>query len=177
MTEGIEFLERVYGQLHEAGIVRSKGEFSERLLGKSPSYLTSMRAKQRVISSDVVMGLGDNLLAEIDDLSSDQAHAEIRAVLRRAVAQVNYYLADQTVPAGIAFPKPQTGEKTARSTNGLLGWFRALVTASPHHHRRDIRSTLPDTNIQNASLGRSASLGTSCLQGLGRFLIGIGCGK
>ena len=43
MTQGIEFLELIYGQLHEAGFVRSKGEFSERLLGKSPSYLTSMR--------------------------------------------------------------------------------------------------------------------------------------
>lgn len=98
MTQGIEFLELVYGQLHEAGVVRSKGEFSKRLLGKSPSYLTSMRAKQRVISSDVVVGLGDNLMADIAELSSDPAKLEIRAMLRRAVAQVNNYLADQTIP-------------------------------------------------------------------------------
>ena len=131
MTEGVDLIESVYGQLHEAGIVRSKGEFSERLLGKSPSYLTSMRAKQRVVSSDVILGLGDNLLAEIDDLSLDPVHADTRALLRRAVAQVNIYLADQTIPAGIAFSGPLAGKKTAPRTKGLLGWFRALVTVSP----------------------------------------------
>jgi hypothetical protein len=45
MTHGIEFPEDIYGQLRGAGIISSKGEFSERLLGKSPSYPTSMRAK------------------------------------------------------------------------------------------------------------------------------------
>ena len=131
MTQGIDLIESVYGQLHEAGIVRSKGEFSQRLLGKSPSYLTSMRAKQRAVSSDVILGLGDNLLAEIDDLGSDPAHAETRALLRRAVAQVNIYLADQTIPAGIALREPPAGQMTARRTKGLFGWFWALVTASP----------------------------------------------
>lgn len=131
MTQGIEFIELIYGQLHEAGIIRSKGEFSERLLGKSPSYLTSMRAKQRVISSEVIMGLGDNLMAELADLGSEPAHAEISALLRRAVAQVNNYLADQTIPAGIVLRGPLAGEKNLRRTNDLLNWFRVLVGASP----------------------------------------------
>lgn len=126
MTQGIEFLESIYGQLHEAGIVRSKGEFSERLLGKSPSYLTSMRAKQRVISSEVIMGLGDNLMAEIGELGSDLAQAENRAPLRRAVAQVNNYLADQTIPDGIlpmaqpATPSPQP--------HRFVAWLRILAS-------------------------------------------------
>lgn len=131
MTQGIEFLETIYEQLHEAGIVRSKGEFSERLLDKSPSYLTSMRAKRRTISGKIIMGLGDNLMAEIVELGSDPSHAKIRAVLRRAVAQVNNYLADQTIPAGIALSEPMAGQKAVRRAKGLLGWLRALVTASP----------------------------------------------
>jgi hypothetical protein len=115
MTQGIEFLETIFKQLHEAGIIRSKGEFSERLLGKSPSYLTSMRARQRVISGEVIMGLGDRLVAEITELGSDPSHAEIRAILRRAVAQVNNYLADRTIPTGItqtapASPLPKPGK-------------------------------------------------------------------
>lgn len=130
MTQGIEFLEIIYGQLHEAGITRSKGDFSERLLGKSPSYLTSMRAKQRVVSSEVIMGLGDNLMAEIDILGADQAQAKTRARLRRAVAQINNYLADQTIPAGIELPWPLTGQETLRRATGVLNWFRALVGAS-----------------------------------------------
>jgi len=125
MTQGIEFLELIYGQLHEAGIVRSKGEFSERLLGKSPSYLTSMRAKQRVISSDVIMGLGDNLMAEIGDLGSDPAHVEIRAVLRRAVAQANNYLADQTIPIGIKLVEPASPLPRPRR---FLAWLRMFAS-------------------------------------------------
>lgn len=125
MTEGIEFLERVYEQLHKAGIIRSKGEFSERLLGKSPSYLTSMRAKQRGISSAVIMGLGDNLMAEITELGSDPADVEIRALLRRAVAQVNNYLADQTIPAGI-IPMSRTPTPSERP-HRLTKWLRMLV--------------------------------------------------
>lgn len=125
MTQGIEFLEIIYGQLHEAGIIRSKGEFSERLLGKSPSYLTSMRAKQRVISSEVIMGLGDNLMAEIDELGSDPTHAETRALLRRAVAQVNNYLADQTIPAGI-LPLIEPREPSSVPRRFSL-WLRTFV--------------------------------------------------
>ncbi|GEM_PF-1454737 len=131
MTEGIEFLEQVYEQLHEAGIVRSKGEFSQRLLGKSSSYLTSMRARQRVISGEIIMGMSDNLMAEIAELGSDPAHVKTRAVLRRAIAQVNNYLADQTIPNGIALQRPQAGEKAIMRTKGVMNWFRALVGVSP----------------------------------------------
>src|SRR5690606_30153423 len=99
--------------------------------GKSPSYLTSMRAKQRVISSEVIMGLGDNLMAEIAELGTNSANIEIGALLRRAVAQVNNYLADQTIPAGVALQGPLAVRKAERRTKGLLGWFRALATASP----------------------------------------------
>jgi len=126
MTQGIELLEQVYEQLHEAGIIRSKGQFSERLLGKSPSYLTSMRARQRVVSSDVVMGLGDNLMAEIDEFGSDPVHAETRALLRRAVALVNYYLADQTIPAGIA-PMDQATIPPTRPRR-FNSWLRVFAS-------------------------------------------------
>ena len=126
MTQGIEFLELIYGQLHGAGIVRSKGDFSERLLGKSPSYLTSMHAKQRVISGEVIMGLGDNLMVEIDKLGLDPAHVETRALLRRAVAQVNNYLADQTIPASLA-PMENTRAKSIPPPHRLTAWLRMLV--------------------------------------------------
>ena len=123
MTEGIEFLEIIYGQLHEAGIIRSKGEFSKRLLGKSPSYLTSMRAKQRVISGEVIMELGVNLMAEIAGTISDPANAEIHAVMRRAVAQVNNYLADQTIPMGITPAEPASPSPRPRRFSTWLRIF------------------------------------------------------
>lgn len=127
LDKGIEFLELIHGQLRVAEIVRSKGEFSERLLGKSPSYLTSMRAKHRVISSEVIMGLGDNLMVEIAGLGSCTTHAENRAILRRALAQVNNYLADQTVPAGV--PASEMTPPFPRQ-NWLSSLFRMIVGLS-----------------------------------------------
>ncbi|KKB76496.1 hypothetical protein VW35_17010 [Devosia soli] len=126
MTQGIEFLEVIYEQLHEAGIIRSKGEFSERLLGKSPSYLTSMRARKRVISGEVIMGLGDRLMAEIAELGSDPSHAQIRSELRRAVAWVNYHLADQTIPDGIV-PWEQPTAKSPQAPKPMA-WLRVLAS-------------------------------------------------
>lgn len=93
MTQGIEFLETIYGQLHEAGIVRSKGEFSQRLLRKSPSYLTSMRSKQRVVSCEVIVGMGDAIYAEIKGFEGSETNAVL--ALRRALAQANLYLVEQ----------------------------------------------------------------------------------
>lgn len=90
-----------------------------------------MRARRRTISGKIIMGLGGNLMAEIVELGPDPSHAKIRAVLRRDVAQVNNYLADQTIPAGIALSEPVAGQKAVRRAKGLLGWLRALVTASP----------------------------------------------
>lgn len=128
MTTGIELLEGVYEQLRAAGVVRSKAEFSETLLGKSQSYLTSMRAKQRTVPDAVIMELGDNLMTEIAEL--DPTHDETRALLRRAVARVNTYLADQTIPVAIAQPTSTAGQKVARMPKGLFGWFRALAGAA-----------------------------------------------
>ena len=128
MDRGIEFLELIYGQLRGAEIVRSKGEFSERLLRKSPSYLTAMRAKPRIISSEIITGLGDNLMAEIVELGSDPVCVEMRASLRRAVAQVNNYLADQTIPAGI-IPTPRTAIPLG-PRGRLTAWLRKLVDIS-----------------------------------------------
>lgn len=153
MTQGIEFLETIYRQLHEAGIVRSKGEFSERLLGKSPSYLTSMRAKQRVISSEIIVGLGDNLVAEIAQLRCDQAKVEIRQVLRRAVAQVNNYLVDQTIPAANSISEQPASDNLQPPTKGLFNWLRALLnrtrgsSAAAHRQHLSVASSDEPTGV------------------------------
>ena len=126
MTKGIELLEQVYGQLREAGLVRSKGDFSKRLLGKSPSYLTSMRAKQRVVSSDVIVVLGDAIMAEIRELGSDPAHAEDRATLRRAMVQVNLHLADQFIPAAL-MAKAIAAATPAPKPRRFSSWLRMFI--------------------------------------------------
>lgn len=134
MTQGIEFLETIYGQLHEAGIVRSKGEFSERLLGKSPSYLTSMRAKQRAVSNEVIMALGDAIYSEIKGLHGDESSAV--AALRRAMAQVNIYLAEQTSPRSPVKQPAQVAAKRqtiAPEPFDLMATIRWLAGLDPRN--------------------------------------------
>ena len=129
MTQGIEFLEIIYGQLHEAGIVRSKGDFSERLLGKSPSYLTSMRAKQRVVSSSVVMGLGDNLMVEMRRLGVANHDAELQSKLRRAMAQVNIYLANSHMPSGLVDVDIVGPPPVRKFIRIAMDWIGALLAS------------------------------------------------
>ncbi len=129
MTQGIEFLEIIYGQLYEAGIVRSKGEFSERLLGKSPSYLTSMRAKQRVVSSPVVVGLGDNLMVEISRLSAANDDAELQSKLRRAMAQVNLYLAESHMPPGLVATEIAVSPPARKFSTTVMNWLGAVIAS------------------------------------------------
>lgn len=93
MAKGIDLLERIFQQLHDARLVGSKAEFSERLLGKSRSYLTSMRARDRHISNDAVMALDIALRAEISTRNKDHDVFD-RIVLRRALVEIDDFLGD-----------------------------------------------------------------------------------
>jgi hypothetical protein len=127
MAQGIELLEIIYEQLHEAGIVRSKKEFSERLLGRSPSYLTSMRAKQRVVSSSVVMSLGDNLIAEIRSSTAANDDAAQNSKLRRAIAQVNLYLAESPMPAEVVTTEISASSPAPTIRTTIMRWIGAVL--------------------------------------------------
>jgi hypothetical protein len=53
-VENIDFVEGVFEDMQRLGLVRSKSEFSEHMLGKATSYLTSMRARDRNVPGEVV---------------------------------------------------------------------------------------------------------------------------
>lgn len=91
MTTGLNLLEDIYQQLHHAGLIGSKAEFSERFLGKSASYLTSMRARQRQVSNEIIMGLDAALRAKIKARDKDRDVAD-RIAMRRALADINAFL-------------------------------------------------------------------------------------
>ncbi len=93
MATGIDLLEHIFQQLHDARLVGSKAEFSERLLGKSRSYLTSMRARDRHISNETLMALDVALRAEIRARNKDRDVYD-RIVLRRASAEIDDFLGD-----------------------------------------------------------------------------------
>jgi hypothetical protein len=53
-TDHIDLLERSYAILHAHYLTASKADFSLRWLGRHPSYLTSMRARTRHVSPEVL---------------------------------------------------------------------------------------------------------------------------
>ncbi|MXN50090.1 hypothetical protein GR158_03085 [Shinella sp. AETb1-6] len=66
MVSDIEFLEAVCERMQQVGLVQSKAEFSTRMLGKGPSYLTSMSARDRQVPEEVMSFLSGQLTADIE---------------------------------------------------------------------------------------------------------------
>ena len=162
---GIDLLEHIYQQLHGADLIGSKAEFSKRLLAKSRSYLTSMRARQRHVSNDTIMALSDRLRAEIRARSQDRDVAD-RIVLRRALVEIDDFLGDYPLLAVLAghrkISRPNTCESRAfsypkRPTDQLgfrpspcpqrLGLFAGLWFKQ---QLRDMRPECISNLIQNA---------------------------
>ncbi len=53
-ADTLEMLERAYRSLQGQGLTTSKAAFSEKWLGRAPSYLSSMRARNRHVSPEVL---------------------------------------------------------------------------------------------------------------------------
>lgn len=58
----IEILDQAFVLTQLLGLAKTKAEFSEKLLGKGASYLSSMSARDRCPSRDVLLVLEDKLL-------------------------------------------------------------------------------------------------------------------
>lgn len=97
MVSGIELLTKTYEQLSAIGAVATKAEFSTAFLGKSPSYMTSMQARDRAVSDAVFETLENAMLAEVRRTAKSE-DAEIQAFnvgLRRIHAKVEMHRADK----------------------------------------------------------------------------------
>jgi hypothetical protein len=97
VVSGIELLTKTYEQLSAIGAVATKAEFSCRFLGKSPSYMTSMQARDRAISDEVMETLENTMLAEIRRTakSGNIAGEALNMGLRRIHAKIEMYRADK----------------------------------------------------------------------------------
>lgn len=67
MATDIEILEALCERMQQVGLVASKSDFSTRILGKGPSYLTSMKARDRQVPKDVMAHLIQRLEDDIAD--------------------------------------------------------------------------------------------------------------
>lgn len=144
MDSDIEFLEHIFDQMKEAGLVETKAEFSQMLLGKGPSYLTSMAARGRVVPMEVLDHMSLCLLDRA--AKSRAAITEKEAALCRILADADreaeirnafeehrrHRLAEELEDFEVAGtpPAPQTSPfiQTVLRKTGLLGWSVARTT-------------------------------------------------
>ncbi|MFT4161804.1 hypothetical protein [Shinella sp.] len=129
MVSDIEFLKAVCERMQQVGLVQSKAEFSTRMLGKGPSYLTSMSARDRQVPDEVMTFLTDQLTASIE---ADDVAIFILS------EQCNQRRRDQD------------------HRNDLLGWIayhRELPTDDTIKVPADPKSTLPACSIRQKLTG------------------------
>ncbi len=88
MVSDIEFLEAVCERMQQIGLVQSKADFSMNMLGKGPSYLTSMSARDRKVPDEVMAFLAEQLQNDIAD--DDAALSRLTAEAERRQHQRNH---------------------------------------------------------------------------------------
>lgn len=131
MVSDIEFLETVCERMQQVGLVQSKAEFSTRMLGKGPSYLTSMSARDRKVPEEVLAFLIDQVTTDIetDDVAifilSEQCEQRRRDQLYRNdlldwIAHHRALPMDDTIKV-LAEPKNTVTASSIRQK--LTGWL------------------------------------------------------
>lgn len=139
MVSDIEFLEAVCERMQQIGLVQSKTEFSTRMLGKGPSYLTSMSARDRQVPDDVMAFLTDQLTVDIkaDDVAifvlSEQLAQRQRDQLQRndLLGWIEHHraLPTEDMVKGLAEPKGAVSTSSIRQK--LIRWLSRRRVAMP----------------------------------------------
>lgn len=139
MGSDIEFLEAVCERMQQVGLVQSKAEFSTRMLGKGPSYLTSMSARDRKVPDEVMAFLTDQLTTDIEEddvaifILSEQCEQRRRDQLHRndLLGWIAHHRALPMNDTIKVFAEPK-GTVTASSIRQkLTGWLSLRRVAMP----------------------------------------------
>lgn len=139
MISDIEFLKAVCERMQQVGLVQSKAEFSTRMLGKAPSYLTSMSARDRQVPDEVMTFFTDQLTASIeaDDVAifilSEQCNQRWRDRLHRNdllgwTARRRALPMDDTIKV---YAEPKSTVTASSIRQKLIGWLSRRRVAMP----------------------------------------------
>lgn len=127
MVSDIEFLETVCERMQQVGLVQSKADFSARMLGKGPSYLTSMSARDRKVPDEVMTFLAGQLHNDIfdDDVEILRLNADAERRERDRTHRSN--MLDWLKRHQTAEQKPQERQPTSVNSvpfgQRLVGWL------------------------------------------------------
>jgi Predicted phage phi-C31 gp36 major capsid-like protein len=131
IVSDIEFLEAVCERMQQVGLVQSKAEFSTRMLGKGPSYLTSMSARDRQVPEEVVAFLTGQLTAdsEADDVAifilTEQRNQRRRDQLHRndLLGWIAHHRASPMDDTSKVFAESKSTVTASSIRQKLTGWL------------------------------------------------------
>lgn len=139
MGSDIEFLEAVCERMQQVGLVQSKAEFSTRMLGKGPSYLTSMSARDRKVPDEVMAFLTDQVTTDIEEddvaifILSEQCEQRRRDQLHRNDL-LGWIAHHRALPVGDTvkvFAEPKSTVTASSIRQKLTGWLSRRRVAMP----------------------------------------------
>lgn len=128
MVRDIDFLESMCERMQQVGLVESKTTFSTRMLGKGPSYLTSMKARDRHVPDEVMELFRQRLDDDIAD--ADTMIAALRDQLSQLERQQKHRtdLRDQVEVRQNGYVPATQDQPSCRSS--MQGWvMRWLIGA------------------------------------------------
>ncbi len=139
MGSDIEFLEAICERMQEVGLVQSKADFSTRMLGKGPSYLTSMSARDRKVPDEVMAFLIDQVTADIeaDDVAIfilyEQCEQRRRDRLHRndLLGLIAHHRAMPMDDKTKSFEEPKRTVVASPIRQKLIGWLSRHSRAIP----------------------------------------------
>ncbi|MCW8282624.1 hypothetical protein K7A42_17140 [Agrobacterium sp. InxBP2] len=139
MGSDIELLEAVCERMQQVGLVQSKAEFSTRMLGKGPSYLTSMSARDRQVPEEVMMFLIGQVTADIeaDDVAifilSEQCNQRCRDQDHRndLLGWIAHHRALPMDDTSKVYAEPKSTVTASSIRQKLTGWLSRRRVAMP----------------------------------------------
>lgn len=131
MVSDIEILEAACERMQQVGLVQSKADFSTRMLGKRPSYLTSMSARDRKVPEEVMAFLIDQVTADIEDddvaifILSEQREQRRRDQLHRndLLGWIAHHRALSVHDSIKVFAEPKSTVTASSIWQKLMGWL------------------------------------------------------
>lgn len=125
MARDIEFLETVCERMQQLGLVESKADFSVKLLGKGPSYLTSMSARERNVPDEVMLELAARMTNDIED---DEAAVLVLTEQREQRRRIQLYRKEMLVwiEARRSATSPPAPPEAYRLSGAASLWKRLL---------------------------------------------------
>jgi hypothetical protein len=112
-NNNLEFLKTVCSAMQARGLVSSMADFSTRMLGRSPSYLSSMVARNRRVNDRTISDLKRKIQAciETPNLLQPNAPSDLLAIY---VMMSAFEPSDDAVPASVA--------RSMKSPSGMAGY-------------------------------------------------------